>query len=102
MKTSISIVIATILALQCQAGLAAQMRDKQQGEQPPAASDPCEARPDAGQKGPGQQGTNDLTRCKGVLKPPANMDDSIQKKPTEEGEMPVIPPNQLPSQRQSK
>jgi hypothetical protein len=30
------------------------------------------------------------------------MDDSIEKKPTEEGEMPVIPPNQLPPQPQSK
>jgi hypothetical protein len=98
MKSKTFILSTTILALlHSPALLQAQPENEQ-----PAPADPCSAQPKAERDT--QPDTDELTekldRCNGVLKPPPNGDQEIEKPPPETGETPVIPPGELPDQQQ--
>jgi hypothetical protein len=93
MKTGIPVVIAAFI-MSSPAALAAEEPSKQ----PPVASAPCEAAPSNGKEAPNPQGTDKISRCEGVLKPPAT-DDPMEKQPPQQGNTPVIRPEELPPQQ---
>ena len=68
-------------------------------EPPPVASDPCQVKPDENPDSKVKSNPDYLSRCKGVLKPPSGMDEQIEKHPPQQGQTPVIRPEELPSQQ---
>jgi len=75
-----------------------------------AKSDPCQAPPpqrsaenkDAGKPAEKQNGTVDLSRCGGVVKPPATDDGGLIAPAPQTGDMPVVPPDAAPGQQTPK
>lgn len=73
----------------------------QESKEPPlVASDPCQVKPDETPDSKAKDNPDYLSRCKGVLKPPSGMDEKIEKHPPQQGEMPIIRPEELPSQQE--
>jgi hypothetical protein len=90
------IAIAILLAIAPLGQALAQAADTQ----PASGSDPCQAAPGKDPSAPRKETTDTLSRCGGVLKPPASADEEIAKPPPQQGDTPVIHPEQLPPKQQ--
>ena len=102
MKPTLPIIIASLFILHPLATLAAQKPKNLEQDQAPISSDPCQVAPGKDHDTTAKNNMQDLSRCNGVLKPPSNTDEEIQRPPPQQGDNPVIRPEELPPQQNSQ
>jgi len=102
MKLTLPVIIASLLVMQPLAAPAAQKPKNLEQDQAPISSDPCQVAPGQDHDTNTKNNIKDLNRCSGILKPPPNTDNEIQKPPPQQGSTPVIRPEELPPQQNSQ